>query len=58
MATLETEESGRCKKVGTRVNVWIFCPPGGKKGVRCREVAVSGGSSVQSTNPFLRTPTQ
>ena len=58
MATLETEESGRFKEVETGNNVWIFCPPGRKKGVRCREVAVSGGSTVQSTNPFLRTPTQ
>ena len=28
---METEESGRWKEVETRVNVWIFCPPGRKK---------------------------
>ena len=37
MATVGTEESGRCKEVAvlerfqTRVDVWIFCPLGRKK---------------------------
>ena len=37
MATVGTEESGRCKEVAvlerfqTRVDAWIFCLPGRKK---------------------------
>ena len=37
MATVGTEESGRCKEVAvlerfqTRVDAWIFCPLGRKK---------------------------
>ena len=54
MATLGTEEIGRCKvkevavlgEVLTRVNVWIFCLPGQKKSGSCREVAISRGSTV------------
>ena len=39
MTTLGKEESGRCREVETRVNVWTVCPP--KNGC-CGEVAVSG----------------
>ena len=35
-----------------------FLSAGTQKSGRCREVAFSGGSTVQSSNPFLRTPTQ
>ena len=34
-ATLGREESGRCREVETRVNVWTVCQ---KKGPLCREV--------------------
>ena len=40
-ATLGTEESGHCREVETRVNVWNAPPPAG-----CGEVAVSGDSAV------------
>ena len=35
-----------------------FLSAGMQKSGRCREVAFSGGSTVQSSNPFLRTPIQ
>jgi len=42
MATLGTEESGHCREVETRVNVWTVHQKNG----HFREVAVSGASTV------------
>ena len=42
MATLGTEESGHCREVETRANVWTV----GQKNGCCLEVAISGGSTV------------
>ena len=41
-ATLGTEESGHCREVETKVNVWNVRQKNG----HCREVAVAGGSTV------------
>jgi len=52
MVTLGTEESGHCKEVSvverflTRINVWPFLSTRTKKSGRCREVAISRGSTV------------
>jgi len=43
MATLGTEKSGHCREGETKVNAWTF----GKKNGCCREVAISGGVTVQ-----------
>ena len=52
-ATLRIEERGHCKEVARVVErlkqesmYGLFCPQGRKKNGRCREVAVSGGSTV------------
>ena len=41
-ATLGTEESGHCRDVETRVNLWTVRQKNG----HCREMAVSGASAV------------
>ena len=41
-ATLGTEESGHCREVEAKVNVWTVRQKNG----HCREVAVAGGSTV------------
>lgn len=40
--TLGAEESGQCRQVETRANVWTVCQKNG----RCRWMAASGGSTV------------
>ena len=50
--TLGTEERGHCKEVAVVERLkqesmyGLFCPQGRKKNGRCREVAVSGRSTV------------
>ena len=47
-ATLETEESGHCREVLNKRQFMDFLCASTKKSGRCREVGVSGGSTVSN----------
>ena len=52
-ATLGTEESGRCREDGTRVDVCTVRQKKKENG-RCRKVAVSGGLTVFKRNYYRK----
>ena len=54
MATLGTEESGRCKEALNKSQCMDFLSAGTKKSGRRREVIVSGGGSTVGETNFFR----